>query len=397
MSLITPQEDWFEIGFNRLAWHVEESPQRLGYNHATGGKLPRNHVSRPYRFCVQDVLFGATVVSHAREHNCLEVDVFLTVEVPQYEPDSGVRWLALFLLSEAYKCGGSMEIRFTEYVEGKRIPMALCQLAESIDAPFQTKSIEQGRITPQEARDLFANLTGFTFELRERIDELDAQRRLSVERVCYSIHHGVWTLNEIESIVLSSPYPDIVLSGEIQPEQRHLYSHVLFQARSGLLGGFLDRKMALREHTDESGAAFDLEDDERNIIVEFEAAIYAKWYSCPDEPMLVPWLLGEQKYIVNPSDNIVVSVRARDAIGIKQHLAKDIDLVGERAMQSIGEQYFVLVPFDFNDPYISDNERQTFINWAQSKQVGIIVCPESTSTLDADVRKRFMSSRIMRE
>ena len=397
MSNTKPQEDWFEVGFNRLAWHVEESPQRLGYSHATGGKLPRNHLWRPYRFCVQDVLFGATVVRHAREHNCLEVDVFLTAEIPQYEPDSGARWLALFLLSEAYKCGGSMEIRFTKYVEGKRIPFALCQLAESVGAPFQTESIKQGRITPQEARDLFANLTGFSFELRERIDELDAQRRLSVERVCYSIHHGVWTLNEIESIVLSSPYPDMVLSGEIQPEQRHLYSHVLFQARSSLLGGFLDRKMALREHIDENGAAFDLEDDERNIIVEFEAAIYAKWYSCPDEPMLVPWLLGDKEYIINPSDNIVVLVRARDAIGIKQHLVKDIDLVGERAVQSIGEQYFVLVPFDFNDPYISDNERQAFINRAQSQQVGILVCPESTSTLDADVRKRFMSSRIMRE
>lgn len=389
--------DWLEIGFERLAWHVEESPQKLGYNHATGGKLPRNHIWRPYRFCVQDVLFGATVVRHAREYNCLEVDVFLTAEIPQYEPDSGTRGLAIFLLSESYKCGGSMEIRFTEYVEGTRIPIALCQLAESVDAPFQVESIEQGRITPQEARDLFANLTGFSFKLRKQIDELDAQRRLSVERVCYSIHHGVWTLNEIESIVLSSPYPDMVLSGEIQPEQRHLYSHVLFQARSSLLGGGLDRKMALREHKDESGAAFDLEDDERNIIVEFEAAIYAKCYSCPNESMPVPWLLEEQECIVNPSNSIVVLIRARDAIGIKQHLAKDIDLVGKRAVQSIGEQYFVLVPFDFNDPYISDNERQTFINRARSKQVGIIVCPESTLTLDTDVRKRFMSSRIMRE
>lgn len=391
------KKDLLRVGMKRLAWHVEESPQRLEYDHATGGKLPRNHLWRPYRFCVQDVLFGATVVRHAREYNCLEVDVFLAVEVPQYEPDSGARWLALFLLSEAYKCGGSMEIRFTEYVEGKRIPFALCQLAESVDAPFQIESIEQGRISPQEARNLFSKLTGFAPELQERIDELSSQHRLSIERVCYSIHHGVWSLNEIESMVLSSPYPDVVLSGEIQPEKRHLYSHILFQARSSLLGGFLDRKMALREHVDESGAAFNLEDDERNILVEFEAAIYAKWYSCPDESMPIPWLLDGQEYLVNPSDNIVVLIRARDAIGIKRYLTTDIDLVGERALQSIGERYFVLVPFDFNDPYISDDERQALANRAQSKQVGIMICPESVSTLDVDVRKRFMSSRIMRE
>ena len=106
---------------------------------------------------------------------------------------------------------------------------------------------------------------------------------------------------------------------------------------------------------------------------------------------------GWTRVSCNPSDNIVVLIRARDAIGIKRYLTKDIDLVGERALQSIGERYFVLVPFDFNDPYISDDERQALANRAQSKQVGIMICPESVSTLDVDVRKRFMSSRIMRE
>ena len=392
------QQHWLHVGMERLFWHVEESPQRLEYDHATGGKLPRNHVWRPYRFCAQDVLFAATVVRHAREHNCLEVDVFLTVEVPQYEPDSGARWLALFLLSEAYKCGGSMEIRFTENVEGKRIPLALCQLAESEDSPFRAESIEQGRISPQEARDLYVSLSDFSAELRERVDELDAQNRLSVERVCYSIHHGVWSMNEIGSIVLGSPYPDIVLSGEIQPEQRHLYSHTLFQARSSLLGGFLSRKMALREHIDESGAAFDLEDDERDITVEFEAAICAEWYSCSNEPMPVPWLFGEQDRFVSSADSIVALIRARDAIGIKRQLAEDIDLVGERAVQFLGPiTYFVLVPFDFHDPVISPDERKAFVEQARSKQVGIMVCPESTATLDAEARRRFTSSRIIRE
>ena len=69
------ERNWFHVGMKRLTWHVEESPYRLNYNHAAGDKLPRNHIWRPYRFCVQDVLFGATVVRHAREHNCLEVDV----------------------------------------------------------------------------------------------------------------------------------------------------------------------------------------------------------------------------------------------------------------------------------------------------------------------------------
>lgn len=390
-------ELWLSKGIERLAWHIRESPFRLNYSHEAGGKLPRNHIFRPYRFCVQDVLFGATVVRHAREHNCLEVDVFLTAEVPQYAPDSGVRWLTAFLLSEAYKCGGSMEIRFTENVEGRQIPGALQRLAADINAPFEAESIRSGRILPQEARQLYVSLVDFSPSLRAKIEELNLQNRLSTERVCYSIYHGVWTLSEMESIILSSPYPDVVLSGEIQPEQRHLYSHILFQARNALLGGFLDRKLMLREHTDRTTGAFNLEDDERNVVIGFEPSIYAKRYHCPDESLVIPWRVDMQEGNVAANESVVVLVRARDAVRIKDHLTRDIDLASERAMLSTGEHYYILLPFDFQDPSVSDQERQALITYARSKGVEILVCPETTFTLDAEVRKRLMSSRILRE
>ena len=85
---------------------------------------------------------------------------------------------ALFILSEAYKCGGSMEIRFTEHVEGGRVPEAICELAERVDSPIPDESIVAGRISPDEARCLYAGITGFPSELRARVDELDAQGRL---------------------------------------------------------------------------------------------------------------------------------------------------------------------------------------------------------------------------
>lgn len=389
------EQQWLQKGFRRLAWHVEDSPHRLGYDHATGGKLPRNHVWRPYRFCVQDVLLGATVVRHAREHNCLEVDVFLTADVPQYEADSGARGLALFLLCEAFKCGGSMELRFTEHVEGGQVPTALQRIAAAYGMSFEHHHATQGRIDPRNARELFARLTGFSDDIYERVDLLSSQGSLSIERVCYAIQRGIWKLPEVESIVLGSPYPDLVLSGEIQPEQRHLYAHVLLHAQSALLGGLLDRKLALREHYDESGAAFDLEDDERNIIAEYEFAIGAKWYNCPDEMLLLPWSVGDVDP-VEPNVNIVVLVRARDAIGLKRHLASDIALIGERALQSLGERYCVLVPFDFYDPLLS-NERLNLEKQALDYHVHILVCPETMASLNVEARRRFTSSRIIRD
>ena len=389
--------DAFNVGFERLEWHIEGAPTRLTYDHAEGGKLPRNHEWRPYRFCIQDVIFGTTVIRHVRELNRLRVDVFLTAEIAQYQPDCGVRWLASFLLCEAFKCGGSMEIEFTEFVEDGMIPSALCDLAAILEVPFESTSIEKGLISSSEATSLFGALVGYPEELRERLAELAAQQRLTIERVCYSILRGVWTLEEVESIVLGSEFGQLILSGEIQPEQRHLYSYVQFGARTALLAGFMDKKMKLREHMTEAGVALDLEDDERAIIAEVEGDIFAKWYSCPDEQLHVPWLQGGKQFIAEPNENIVVAARARDSIGLLRLLSSDIDLIGKRASQSFGEKYFILVPFDFNLHPMTDELRGQLIKRASALNVGICICPESVASLDAEVQKRFRSSRIMRE
>ncbi len=46
----------------------------------------------------------------------LVVDVLLPAAIEGYEPDAGAHALILFVLAEAYKCGGTMEIEFTENV-----------------------------------------------------------------------------------------------------------------------------------------------------------------------------------------------------------------------------------------------------------------------------------------
>jgi len=101
---IDAEDNWFQHGLNRLDWHMENLA--FQYDHEKGGQLPRNHVWRPYRFCVQDIILGITVIRHDRKYNRLEADVFLTAQIPEYEPDSGCRALALILLSDAYKSGG---------------------------------------------------------------------------------------------------------------------------------------------------------------------------------------------------------------------------------------------------------------------------------------------------
>lgn len=145
---VTSEFNYRRISFSTLEKHIKEFAAAHKYSHADGGKLPSNHEWRPYRFCIQDVLFGATVVKHHREGNCLQVDVFLTANIPEYEHLAGSRALTAFLLSEAYKCGGSMELRFTNNVEGGQIPEELCELAQEYGINFAQKN----RISPADPK-----------------------------------------------------------------------------------------------------------------------------------------------------------------------------------------------------------------------------------------------------
>ena len=287
---------------------MEKHVQEFERDYLSINKLPRNYVWRPYRFCSQDVVLGLTVVRHSVDNNCLEVDVCLTSDVQEFEDGIGAKITTSFLLSEAYKCGGSMEIRFTENVEGGRVPIAICELAERYGVPL--KYVNERRIAPSEARHLYLAISEFSQSLQDLIESLSQEGRLSIERPCYALYHGLWTRAQLEHIILGSPRPESVLGGDSQPEQRHLYMNDLMHASAAVMGGVLDRKLAQRERNTGT-AALDLEDDVRPIEISFNPDYYAKAYSC-EEDIPIPWVKNQSTQIVKPGKQIVVLVRVYD-------------------------------------------------------------------------------------
>lgn len=382
-----------ERGLKTMESHVT----RFEAEYLSVGKLPRNHVWRPYRFCSQDVVLGLTVVRHSIDNNCLEVDVCLTSDVPEYEPSSGAKLMASFLLSEAYKCGGSMEIKFTENVEDGHVPRALCGMAETYGVAL--KHTTEGRITPLEARRLYVAITEFPHALQNQIESLAKLGRLSQERACYAVHHGLWTRAELETIVLGSSRADSILGGDAVPEQRHLYQNDLSHARSAVMSGFLDRKLAKRARSD-GEEALDLEDDVRPLEISFDSTYYAKVYSCNEE-LPVPWTFGQAPDSASlPAKVFLIAIlRARDAEDLTLHFEQDLDLAGKWAAllraQGVLAKVSVLVPREFDD--LPHGLRARFATTAQTLNVGIMICPETTISLDTDAARRLSSSRIMRE
>ena len=381
-----------EIGLKTLEKHVN----RFENEYLSINKLPRNHIWRPYRFCVQDVVLGLVVVRHSLANNCLDVDVCLISDAPEYEQGSGARMTSAFLLSEAYKCGGTMEIRFTENVEDGTVPKALWTFAQ--DLGIDLHHVNESRITSSEARQLYIALTGFSDTLRSQIDLLAQQEKLSQERACYVVHHGIWTRTEVESIVFGSLRPDGIFSGDTPPEQRHLYMQEIFHTRATILGGFLDRRLARRERI-EGTLALDLEDDTRRVNIEFDPTLYAKIYQC-DEELPIPWLESHRQkgFHIPAGHRLIVLVRARDANDLVLHLQQDLVIARKLAIlsqqQSAASSVFILTPRDFQE--LPSQQRAQFVKAAEASSVGLIVCPETVVTLDADAAKRLASSRILR-
>ncbi len=438
----------------------------FGYTRTQGDTMPRANAWRPYRFAVQDVIFALAAIRHAKEANAIEIDVFLALdpkyadEVPQghdrypYEPLSAARALTLMVLSEAFRCGVPLLLRFTNNVERTdderrqqesmrqnrgRVPALIMQLAAlhgigGIDA-------DSGEVRPAQARQLYVALAGFPDNLRSGILQLAQQGLLTLERACYLVQHGVWTVPELEGLIRGCPYPDLILNGEVQPEHRHLYHHAQFHARTALLGGVLDRALLARDATitlaqaanepkpvkgRAEGASCepdtvagqpikpgkDVEDDDRDVIISFDADLIARKYKVADtepEPLCIPpWRPmalhdGEPAWVngVPRESTLVALLRPRDEAGLAQYLNSDLE---RAAACSQSEQcpVAVVVPQDFNDLQVEDqrqfsNKATQLSNQPGNHGVWLLICPESVRTLDDYAREKLSRSRVLPE
>lgn len=326
---------------------------------------------------------------HSKEHNCLEVDVFLPAEIPNYEPLAGARALTTFLLSEAFKCGGSMEIRFTDKVPNHKIPEALRELANRSGVAIANSNT----IAPDEAKLLYLALTAFSVDLQERIQSLESSGKLNSVRACYVVHHGIWTREQVEMIVLGSAVPDVVLSGTVQPHERHLYQHSILHARSALLAGGLDRYLRQTKRSSDGEKTIELEDNLREFSTRFQAASNSLVFQS-NEPLVMPWLRQEQQVEIPANIPLIVIVRARDEIELVRHFEADL-VTAERIIAETNQPVFVLVPADFRALPTSIMAR--FERKMKSIGIEAMISPEFVANLDSEAAQKLARSRIIRQ
>lgn len=371
---------------------MEEHVSRFEDEYLKNEKLARNHIWRPFRFAVQDVLLGLVVVRHSLENNNLEVDVCLTGDSPEYEVFNGAKMTLAFLLSEAYRCGGNMEIKFTTNVQGGMVPHSI----EILSAYYgiDLKHVYEGRISTGEAKLLFIALSEFPTDVVNKIAFLDIEKRLSSESVCFALSNGIWAKTEIESIVLGNEHPDRLFRSEVGAETRHLYQRDLAHGRGAIIGGYLDEKLLKRERAIGEDVVA-LEDDVNQIEVSFDGSYYAKKYTnLSSESVDIPWLIGNSLNL-QPGQTITVLIRGRNLNEIERFIIEDLQ-VADIVLDSLGGSQtdtpvFIAYPRDM-ESYIAKSSTIT----ADNKSM-IMVCPEYASAIDMDVESRLSKSRILRQ
>lgn len=363
--------------------------------------LPKNHDWRPYRWCSRDIVFSLMVVRHERSRNCLEVDVCLTAQPPQYYDYSGACVAMGFLLSEAYKCGTSMEIVFTNNVESRvddgvkkgRVPQDIYGLAKEFGITL--KHAMEGHITPFEARQIYMELAGFSGKAQEKVMKLCVDGLLTPERACFLVMGGVWTVHEAESIILGSKNPESIILSASTPEERHLYLNDVMSARGAILGGGLDRKL-LKKELMENGQIVESEDEETELSISFEPDTYAKVYEA-EEDCYIPWT-GNNELQFLRGEKLVVLVRARSSAEIIELFSADLE-----SLKKTIEKYqttdnkaavYYLVPRDFEE--IPEDEQRQIKQKVQEVGAGFMMSPESVSSLDKEAMRRIETGRMVR-
>jgi hypothetical protein len=383
-----PTSDQVLKGLDVFETHVKEYEEKFRKKNI----LPKNHDYRPYRWCSRDIVFSLLVVKQNNRGNFLDVDVCLISQPPQYVENSGAKVALGFLLSEAYKCGGTMEIVFSKNVEGGRVPAYICDAA--IEMGVKLNHVFEGHITPFEARQLYLGLAGFSSEAKERIMKLALDKVISPERVCFLVMGGVWSLAEAETIILGSKHPERILQSVSEPDERHLYLNDLTVAGTSILGGVLDRKL-LRIELVKDGQIVESEDEESPVEISFDPTYFAKIYSSETD-LIVPWI--DENKILTAGQRMVVLIRARSDSEIQKHFPKDLTSLKKLITKYRNDaltMVFYLLPRDFEDVPLQSQSQ--IINQLKEEGVYLMMAPDNMASLSKEAIRRLETGRRTRQ
>lgn len=334
----------------------------------------RSFDSRPIRLAVQNVIVGLAAVRHDSNFDGLAVDAWQACEVPHVNAHEGARGLLAMTLTEAFRAGGTMEIRFDQHPEGG-IPAVLRQFARVNNIELR----DSKAISPAESRELLHAVAQMPEELRRLVDGAAADGVLTPERACFLLLSKVWRPIELEFILSVSSRAGFILSGGTDPLNRGAAQAEYDVCRSALMVGMLTERLASPEGHAQSTTVLE------------DSRIQVRWAVHPESGLVtlepgsetpIPWIAraldpDEHPMLLSPGRRLIVIARPRFD---KAPLPTASDLPSRNSAQVVAylTPRDVVVPNDQSD-------------------VVFLACPDSVRDLDVAIETRLRSARVGRK
>lgn len=368
-----------EYGINRLR-NLFRNREIKFYDHIDDSKIPfKARDWRIHKCCVHDLVVGLAAIRYNEKFNGIEVDAFLTTDHPDYEAGHGVKALMTLILSDAYKNGTGMEVRFTKFdFKSKkrvtdRIPKSLLNCIESLGLKFQHQN--EARITHHESINIFSSLLGIQNEVRKRVSELEKINEVTLQGICFLINNRIWTTEQVNWLILNVPRPKGIIFGRDNPEDRLNYAESLSFGRSVVAFAKFKEKI-------ENTIPDELNDVE--VYIKGNLFIVSSFRDCE-----IDWFNDNHNFIASSREEISVLSRPRSKwINIDEQIKTDINSIN----QAKGRKVILYSNDILNIPDFSS----MFNSAKEGIEVDYLIIPFSSDELDEEVITKMKKARTYR-
>jgi hypothetical protein len=347
------------------------------------GKVPfKARDWRVHRCCVHDLVVGLTAFKYSEAFNGIEVDVFATTDHPDYEEGHGTKALMALILSDAYRNGTSMEVRFTKFDSQERrrvadnIPKSVLTTLNSFGIKLQKQT--GGIITHEESISIFSSLLGIQEDAKTKIKKLELVQEATLQGVCFLINSRVWTIEQINWLIINAERVKAIIFGRDNPENRINYSESLSLGRSVTALTKLKEIMEISSNE---------EVNEVEAIINGELFQLTSFKSCS-----IDWLPDNEYYDIEEGETITVLSRPREKwINFKDQIIEDIATIRKEVGRKI-----ILYSSEVSQ-YENLNAMQAAIkNTADLTQLEILIVPLNSEELNEEVITKMKKARTYR-
>ncbi|MGX4657899.1 hypothetical protein ACWCHM_29890 [Micromonospora sp. SCSIO 07396] len=356
-----------EEGLRRI---LDEIGPAYQANYLQVEKRPRDYVVRPVRIACQNVIVGLAAIAQDSAFDGLSVVAWQTCELPHVATHEGNRTLAALTLCDAFRNGGTMEIRFdrdARVVNGnrrhfyrghpeKQVPASLRRFGRTVGVALGAE--DPAAITPAEARELFLAIAPMPGGLARRVREAVETYGMAPERICFALLSQVWREIEVDYLLATSARAASVLEGGAPWQARGARQAESVACRAAVMVGMLFRRLDSTDRAAAGAGEARVVEDRRIGIgwsIDDESGVVTFTGLTPGGPL--PWTHGES------SDG---TLRVRPF-----------------APPACGQVDAVVVPSDTPAPDLPAG-------------VALLRCPERLPDIDKNIETRLLSSRISR-